>query len=85
MRRSDALGRGCEDGKGGAPLDGEAWFGATPSTCSLGNAAWSDEFAVRDLNGTLFDADLSFEMFEGGALVHLLGRFRSRGGFVEVR
>src|SRR5690606_26905542 len=24
MRRSDAMGRGCEDGKGGAPLDGEA-------------------------------------------------------------
>jgi hypothetical protein len=65
MRRSDARGPGCEDGKGGAPLDGEARPCPASTARHTNDPARSAESSVRELNGALAEADLSFEMFEG--------------------
>jgi hypothetical protein len=72
-QRCHALGRGCEDNKGGA-LDGEARFGAASTPRRTSDRARSDESAIRQLNGALGEADLSFEMFEGAHwCIFLLG------------
>src|SRR5690606_788707 len=65
MRRSDALGRGCEDGKGSAAFDGEARPCPAPTARRTSDPARSAESSVRQLNGALAEADLPFEMFEG--------------------
>jgi hypothetical protein len=53
VQRAHALGRGCEDDEGGAPLDGEARSRPASTTQHTGDPARSAEFAVRELNGAL--------------------------------
>ncbi len=65
MRRSDVVGGGCEDDKGSATFDGEARLGAESTARHTSDSARSAESAVRELNGALAEADLSFEMFAG--------------------
>jgi hypothetical protein len=80
MRRSDAMGRGCEDGKGGAPLDGEARFGGESTARHTSDPARSAESAVRELNGALAEAELSLEDFKEAHRSVFLGARSSAEG-----
>src|SRR5690606_8006469 len=87
VRRSDALGGGSEDGESctAANANGQARPCPAPTARYTSDPARSAEFAVRELNGALFDADLSFEVFEGVHWSIFLGCFCLCEGFVDER